>query len=99
MADHRTFGPTLAAQQSGQAIAVGRDQLGRSSLDDLPLPDTSFDGQRIRPAQQTDVRHAFQRARIEVDHQRIAQIKARDWPRKEIRCQDAHARPGAKGCQ
>ena len=59
---HRIFCPALAAQEAGQSVSAGRDQFGLASLDDLPDTGCCLDGYRIGPAEQRDVRHAFQRA-------------------------------------
>ena len=67
----------LAAQEAGQAIAAGCDQFCLASLDDLPDAGCCLHGQRIGPAEEGHVRHAFQRPRQQIDHQRVAQIEAR----------------------
>ncbi len=93
---HGAFGAALAAQQSRQAIAARRDQLGRARLHDFPDAGRAFDGQRIGPAEQRQVGDAFQRAGQQIDHQRIAEIEARGGACVEVRDQRPDPGPAAK---
>ena len=90
---HGALGAALAAQEPGQPIPAGREQLGRARLHDLPDAGRALDGERVGAAEQRQVGDAFQRAGQQIDHQRIAEVEARGGARVEVR--DQRPDPGA----
>lgn len=96
---HRLLRAALAAQETGQAVAAAGNQFGRPGLDDLPDACRRLDYKRIGAAEERDVGRAFQRPRQEIDHQRVAQIKARGRVGKEVEGQRADPGATAEGAQ
>ena len=82
---HGVFGAALPAQQPGEPIAAGRDQLGIPRLDDLPRAGRALERQRVGPGEEFELGDAGQRPGGEIDDHHVAEVKRAERPGMKVK--------------